>query len=145
MLNARRRLRSAQRLPIILALYREGHTKMAIGRAVGISTYVVGNDLRMIGADDGDRTGGYRKNREVRFDLTNDRAVLVARANKARLIDGLSQINGLLRGLLELDYGIVAAALDDGEAQVWAKKAAEHSRSLKTLERKIKEAAANGT
>lgn len=163
----RRHLTADQRRPVVKALREDGHSQRAIAGALGVSQSLVAKDLsalntrvqspERIATLDG-RTypatrssatasppkRGYRMNRDVPFEINNERARLVSEANKQRLADGLSHINGLLRGLLDLDFGIVAAALTKDEARTWAAKAAEHSRQLKQLERKIKEAAANG-
>ena len=163
----RRHLPHEQRREIVTALREEGHSFRAIGGALGISQTQAKKD-----ADSGvngftpERVEGqdgksypatkkpaakpqtrrtYRKNRDARFEVTNERAQQVANANRKRLIEGISQINGLLRGLMDLDYGIVVAAMDAEEARVWAAKAAEQSRSLKTIEHKLKEAAAHGS
>lgn len=168
-LNAdRRHLRPEQRRPIVKALREDGHSLRAIGGALGISQTQVANDLEGVNRLTPDRVEGqdgksypasrpspesavpkrgYRSAgaKDTPFEVTNERARLVAEANKQRLATGLSEINGLLRGLLALDFGIVNAGLTQDEARVWAAKAAEHARSLKQLERKIKEAAAHGS
>lgn len=158
----RRMLTREQRLPVVKALREEGHSQRAISRALGVALSTVQDDekkagdrgrspARVTGLDgksypatreqqsekNGRRT--YRKDRTKPFAIKSQRAAQVAGGHRRRLEDGLSQINGICRGLRDLDLHIAGAAMTADEIGVWIAKTGELSRFLRDLKSSLTE------
>jgi hypothetical protein len=58
-------------------------------------------------------------------------------ATKRRMIEGLSQIRGLCRGLWEMNLDLLLPALDQPERRTWAKIATECARILSDFHRQL--------
>ena len=165
----RRMLTRKQRLPVVRALKEEGHSNVAIGKALGVTEGTVRLDLKtdevrrstnlpaeVTGLDgktypaskpkpkptNGKR--GYRKDKDAPFNPSSERQEQVARQQLRRLADGLSEINGICRGFRDLDLGIAAAASSNGEIETWAAKAGELSRALRDLKTRLTEVSKHG-
>lgn len=162
----RRMLTREQRLPVITALREDGHSVRAISRALKAHHTTIVRDIesagvhiappeRVTGLDgktypaakskpDANGRRGYRKNKDAPFTPTNERHKQIATQALARLTDGLSEINGVCRGLRDLDLGLAAAACADDELQTWIAKAGDLSRQLRDLKTRLTEVSKHG-
>lgn len=68
---------------------------------------------------------GFRKDTTAPFVITKQRHREVANKSKQRMIDALSQITGLCRGLSELDVAAALAVCDAEEITTWTNKTQE--------------------
>lgn len=58
----------------------------------------------------------------------------VSAANKRKLVNGLSEINGMCRALLEINYEAALMALTEEECRQWARVTGETARNLKSVQ-----------
>lgn len=156
----RRQLTPEQRRPIVAALREEGHSMRAIAGALGVSKGAIQNDIeRGVPASTPERVNGQdgksypatrqkaeperrglRRDKDAPWDVASERKRQIAEGQKRRLVDGLSQINGLCRGLRDIDYGMVAAVVPADELGAWGSKAEELARTLRAVKSKLMEA-----
>lgn len=162
----RRQLRVEQRRPVVAALREQGHSLRAIGQALKVSHVTVKKDLAaaeteggnpltpaVIGGTDGKsyparrvsltpaRPGTYhRPDKTAPFAIKDKKSQQTAAAHSRRMVDALSQIDGICRGLREVDAGMVASALTTLEARTWATKAGELARALRDTRTQLLEA-----
>lgn len=148
-LNAdRRHLTTEQRREIVASLRSEGHSIRAIANAHGVALATVVKDLEKTGVQgrtpvqtqglDGKqypskRRRGPRSNPRARFDIETQGQRERADGQLRRLVTGLSEINGLCRGLQSIDYGMASAACKPGEMEQWAVMAGKLSTALRIL------------
>lgn len=170
-LNAdRRHLTPEQRRPVVIALKQEGHTNVAIGKALGVSESLVRLDIQAaqsrspatlpdrVVRQDGKsypatvsptepepaRRASGRPDKTAAYAVTKPRHAVDAEAQKRRLITAFSEINGLCLGLREIDYGKAVAAMTPEEQQTWARQAQELIAALRQTKTRLLEASRNG-
>lgn len=169
-LNAdRRHLTPEQRRQAVVSLRKDGHSYPAISRALKIDVATAHRDFSESGFAHakGDRTRGQdgksypasravpverdrrgrakpRQDKTARFVVENQRHQAYVAAHRRRLVEGLSSIQGLCKGLGEIDYGMAITGMSADEIPVWIEISRDLSAALKTIHSKIKEASRNG-
>jgi ParB-like chromosome segregation protein Spo0J len=165
-LNAdRRHLTEEQRRPVVKALAEEGHSRRAIGRALGVSHDTVRRDLQSqvddavhlperVEGQDGksypvrkpksERAPSKRRqgarDRSKPYEPTTAKQQQRASAQRQRLITGLSEIRGICRGLItDIDYRMAASVWSSSEIEEWAGIAGEISNTIRTIKTKLLE------
>lgn len=79
------------------------------------------------------KKAGQRADPLQRYELTSRRSEEFAGGQKRRLVEGLSQMNGISRGLSEIDFGMAAAVCSRQEIEEWAEIAGRLSSALRDI------------
>lgn len=168
----RQRMTVEQRRLVVGTLRAEGHSQRAIAGALGVSKTQVTRDLAEVVLPDHlpETTTGQdgktypakkaapepeqkpdRRSRKARrpdstatFIPKHGRDMLDANAQKRRLTEGFAEIEGICRGMTDVDFGMALAVMDADERATFVKHANAITRSLSTINKRLKEASRNG-
>lgn len=164
----RRHLTPEQRKEVVAVLRQKGHSTRAIAGAVGVGKSQVAKDLAQVStgghvsrvngqdgktypakraneqAAHGKGRPGKRNNKLASYNADTDRKRGLAQGQLERLRDGLSHIEGICRGLADLDYGQIAAVCHNEELATWEKAAGRLSRELARIKERVRRGAENG-
>lgn len=118
------------------------HSQQEIARKLGLSRKTVRSYQRALGITPAGRPDrGIRNVKTAPYEVTTKRQKQMAEAASSRMTDGLSEINGLCRGLKDLDLGMVVAGLGEENVSVWVRKSKELSIFLNGFQKRLKEVA----